>query len=224
MKFNNLQKFQEKRLVPKFDEDENKKLDRQINKLIIEISDKLKDIEFNIKDLITEKTISNSEEQIKSNMKQLLFSRLNEITKKYKINQEIYTKKYKELVGEDFNNNNNNFYENNNNNNNNQNNFFKMSDENNILQKRDNELNILLNSINDLAEVFKDMQTLVMEQGTILDRIDYNIESSIINIQESNKNLKKAEEHLKKSCFTKVIFIMLFIIFIEICLILMKIL
>ena len=221
MKFNNLQKFQEKRLVPKFDEDENKKLDRQINKLIIEISDKLKDIEFNIKDLITEKTISNSEEKIKLNMKQLLFSRLNEITKKYKINQEIYTKKYKELVGEDFNNNNNNFYENNNNN---QNNFFKMSDENNILKKRDSELNILLNSINDLAEVFKDMQTLVMEQGTILDRIDYNIESSIINIQESNKNLKKAEEHLKKSCFTKVIFIMLFIIFIEICLILMKIL
>ena len=221
MKFNNLQKFQEKRLVPKFDEDENKKLDRQINKLIIEISDKLKDIEFNIKDLITEKTISNSEEKIKLNMKQLLFSRLNEITKKYKINQEIYTKKYKELVGEDFNNNNNNFYENNNNN---QNNFFKMSDENNILQKRDSELNILLNSINELAEVFKDMQTLVMEQGTILDRIDYNIESSIINIQESNKNLKKAEEHLKKSCFTKVIFIMLFIIFIEICLILMKIL
>ena len=221
MKFNNLQKFQEKRLVPKFDEDENKKLDRQINKLIIEISDKLKDIEFNIKDLITEKTISDSDEKIKSNMKQLLFSRLNEITKKYKINQEIYTKKYKELVGEDFNNNNNNLYENNNNN---QNNFFKMSDENNILQKRDSELNILLNSINDLAEVFKDMQTLVMEQGTILDRIDYNIESSIINIQESNKNLKKAEEHLKKSCFTKVIFIMLFIIFIEICLILMKIL
>ena len=220
MKFNNLQKFQEKRLVPKFDEDENKKLDRQINKLIIEISDKLKDIEFNIKDLITEKTISDSDEKIKSNMKQLLFSRLNEITKKYKINQEIYTKKYKELVGEDLNNNNDsNIYENNNNQNTN---FFKMSDENNILKKRDNELNILLNSINDLAEIFKDMQNLVMEQGTILDRIDYNIESSIINIKESNKNLKKAIEHLKKSCFTKITFLMLFIIFIEICFILMK--
>jgi len=220
MKFNNLQKFQEKRLVPKFDDDENKKLDRQINKLIMEISDKLKDIEFNIKDLITEKTISDSDEKIKSNMKQLLFSRLNEITKKYKINQEIYTKKYKELVGEDLNNNNDsNIYENNNNQNTN---FFKMSDENNILKKRDNELNILLNSINDLAEIFKDMQNLVMEQGTILDRIDYNIESSIINIKESNKNLKKAEEHLKKSCFTKITFLMLFIIFIEICFILMK--
>jgi syntaxin 16 len=215
MKFNNLQKFQEKRLVPKFDEDENKKLDRQINKLIIEISDKLKDIEFNIKDLITEKTISNSEEKIKSNMKQLLFSRLNEITKKYKINQEIYTKKYKELVGEDFNNNNNNFYENNNNNNNNQNNFFKMSDENNILQKRDSELNILLNSINDLAEVFKDMQTLVMEQGSILDRIDYNIGVASANVSSGKKNIEKADKYHKSNCFRNVIIILIVCIFIE---------
>jgi len=221
MKFKNLQKFQEKRLVPKFDEDENKKLDRQINKLIMEIKEKIRDIEFNIKDLITEKTESESEEKIKLNIKQLLFSRLNEITKKYKMNQEIYTKKYKELVGEELNNNlleNNNINKNNNLNNN----FFRTTEENNILQKRDSELNILLNSVNDLATVFKDMQILVMEQGTILDRIDYNIESSLMNIKESNKNLKKAEEHLKKSCYTKIIFIMLFIIFVEICFILFK--
>ena len=221
MKFKNLQKFQEKRLVPKFDEDENKKLDRQINKLIMEIKEKIRDIEFNIKDLITEKTESESEEKIKLNIKQLLFSRLNEITKKYKMNQEIYTKKYKELVGEELNNNlleNNNINKNNNLNNN----FFRTTEENNILQKRDSELNILLNSVNDLATVFKDMQILVMEQGTILDRIDYNIESSLMNIKESNKNLKKAEEHLKKSCYTKIIFIMLFIIFVEVCLILFK--
>ena len=221
MKFKNLQKFQEKRLVPKFDEDENKKLDRQINKLIMEIKEKIRDIEFNIKDLITEKTESDSEEKIKLNIKQLLFSRLNEITKKYKMNQEIYTKKYKELVGEELNNNlleNNNINKNNNLNNN----FFRTTEENNILQKRDSELNILLNSVNDLATVFKDMQILVMEQGTILDRIDYNIESSLMNIKESNKNLKKAEEHLKKSCYTKIIFIMLFIIFVEICFILFK--
>ena len=34
-------------------------------------------------------------------MKQSIFSKLSEFTKKFKLNQEIYMNKYKELVGED---------------------------------------------------------------------------------------------------------------------------
>ena len=40
------------------------------------------------------------------------------------------------------------------------------------------EITRLVNTINDLAVLFKDLSVLVVEQGTILDRIDYNIEQA----------------------------------------------
>lgn len=41
------------------------------------------------------------QDRIKSNMKQTLFSNFTDFTKKLKINQKIYSEKYKDLVGED---------------------------------------------------------------------------------------------------------------------------
>ena len=38
---------------------------------------------------------------IKSNLQQALVEKVKEFTRKFKLNQEIYTKKYKELVGEE---------------------------------------------------------------------------------------------------------------------------
>jgi hypothetical protein len=96
-----LQENQQKRLVPKFDDDENKKLDKDISSLIMEMTNRLKQCEDNIKQMISKSTESELEEQIKLNMKQSIFSKLSEFTKKFKLNQEIYMNKYKELVGED---------------------------------------------------------------------------------------------------------------------------
>ena len=91
-----------------------------------------------------------------------------------------------------------------------------MTTDNNLnLIKRNNDLDNLLNSVNDLADIFKDMQTLVMEQGSILDRIDYNINVACSNVSEGKKSIEKADKYQKNNCFRNVIIILIVIIFIE---------
>ena len=212
-----MQKEQQKRLVINFDDDEINKLNKNISKIIITISSQLKTGEKLIKDFSNQNIKNEIFQNIKSNMQQLLYNKFNEFTKKFKLNQEIHKKKYKELNGEEDptyiintsskidNNDTNNTIDN-----------FLMTTDNNLkLVKRDNELGILLNSVNDLAEIFKDMQNLVMEQGSILDRIDYNIDIASTNITSGKKSIQKADKYHKNNCFRNVIIILIVCIFIE---------
>ena len=217
-----MQREQQKRLVVQFDEEENKKLNKNIAKFVHEITENLHSYEKNVKEFVKQSIDSSTHSVIKLNMQQTLYKNFSDFTKKFKINQELYKKKYKELVGEE-----DPTYEINTsfkegNNDNNMNNFL-MTDNSDIqLQRRDNELNDLLNSVNDLAQIFKDMQTLVMEQGSILDRIDYNIDIASTNVSVGKKNIVKANEYQKKNCFRNVIIVLLVCIFVEAVLLILK--
>ena len=212
-----MQKEQQKRLVINFDDDEINKLNKNISKIIITISSQLKTGEKLIKDFSNQNIKNVTFHNIKSNMQQLLYNKFAEFTKKFKLNQEIHKKKYKELNGEE-----DPTYQintsskmDNNDTNNTIDNFLMTTDNNLKLVKRDNELGILLNSVNDLAEIFKDMQNLVMEQGSILDRIDYNIDIASTNITSGKKSIQKADKYHKNNCFRNVIIILIVCIFIE---------
>ena len=151
---------------------------------------------------------------IKSNLQQALVEKVKEYTRKFKLNQELYTKKYKELVGEDdptieI----NTFMKEEENNQ--KDNFLMVDNSHQMLKKRDTELNQLLNSVQDLAGIFKDMQSLVMEQGSILDRIDYNIDIASTNVVKGKNSLIKANEYHKNNCFRNIIIVLLICIFIE---------
>jgi syntaxin 16 len=61
-----------------------------------------------------------------------------------------------------------------------------------------------------------------MEQGTILDRIDYNIDVASTNVSSGKKNIEKAEKYQKNNCFRNVIIILIICIFIEGLLIIFK--
>ena len=193
------------------------KINKNISKIIISISSQLKLGEKLIKDFSRYNIENAILLTIKLNMQQLLYNRFTEYTKKFKLNQEIHKNKYKELIGEEDptyqmkssskidNIDTNNTFVN-----------FLMTTENNLkLVKRDNELDNLLSSVNDLAEIFKDMQNLVMEQGSILDRIDYNIDIAASNVSSGKKSIEKADKYHKNNCFRNVIIILIVCIFIE---------
>jgi syntaxin 16 len=221
-----LQNEQQKRLVINFDDEEISKLNKNITKIVISITSQLKSYEKLIKEFSKQNMENGIINNIKLNMQQLLFNKFSEFTKKFKLNQEIHKQKYKELIGEEdptYQIQTSSKNDNNNDANNTFDNFLMTTDNTNLqLVKRDKDLDNLLNSVNDLAEIFKDMQNLVMEQGSILDRIDYNIDIAASNVSSGKKSIEKADKYHKNNCFRNVIIILIVCIFIEGILIIFK--
>ena len=60
-----------------------------------------------------------------------------------------------------------------------------------IAKERDEDINKLIDNINKLNHLFKQMNDIVLEQGTIVDRIDYNIEKSADDTRSAKKELRK---------------------------------
>ncbi len=60
------------------------------------------------------------------------------------------------------------------------------------LRARDRELTEIAKSIAILAELFKDLSSLVIDQGTLLDSVEYNIEQTAVHMNESVKELEIA--------------------------------
>lgn len=60
------------------------------------------------------------------------------------------------------------------------------------LRTRDRELADIANSIAALAELFKDLSVLVIDQGTLLDSVEYNIEQTAVHMEDAVKELTVA--------------------------------
>lgn len=153
-------------------------------------------------------------------MKLNIGSKLREFTKNFKVNEETYVNKYKELVGDEVKYTTNNPKSSDGNFINDQ--SLQMDSKNDLLQKRDKEISTLLTSINELASIFKDLQTLVLEQGTILDRIDYNIDNAVQSTKQATDELRKADKNMKSNCARNANMVMIFIIFVFSVLLLLK--
>jgi syntaxin 16 len=87
------------------------------------------------------------------------------------------------------------------------------------VQSRDQEIAKIAQSIEELGSIFKELAVLVIDQGTILDRIDYNMEAVVESTKTGIKQLEKAEKSQKNArpmrciiCLSITIFVLLIIL------------
>lgn len=67
-----------------------------------------------------------------------------------------------------------------------------------LVEERDEEIRKVVETIAELAQIMRDLSTLVVEQGTMLDRIDHNITETAMKVEEGVKELVKAEKTQKQ--------------------------
>ena len=87
---------------------------------------------------------------------------------------------------------------------------------------RDNEVVKIIESVNELAAVMKDLSVLIIDQGTILDRIDYNVEQVATNVAEGVKQLEAAEKTQKRNWMLTIIAALMAIVILMIVIVTIK--
>ena len=90
------------------------------------------------------------------------------------------------------------------------------------VQSRDKEIVGIAKSIEELGAIFKELAVLVIDQGTVLDRIDYNMEAVVEHTKEGIQQLEKAEDSQKNSRPLKCIVVLMFLIVFLLIILVMK--
>lgn len=62
------------------------------------------------------------------------------------------------------------------------------------IEQREREINDIAKGIIELSDIFRELQTMIIDQGTMLDRIDYNVE-------RMGTEVKAADRELNVVCF-----------------------
>ncbi|KAF5455325.1 hypothetical protein F2P56_024916 [Juglans regia] len=88
--------------------------------------------------------------------------------------------------------------------------------------EREREINQVMQSVNELAQIMKDLSVLVIDQGTIVDRIDYNIQTVAVSVEEGLKQLQKAERTQQKGGMVRCATVLVIMCFVMIVLLILK--
>ncbi|KAL5138692.1 Syntaxin-43 [Glycine soja] len=88
--------------------------------------------------------------------------------------------------------------------------------------EREKEIQQVVESVNELAQIMKDLSVLVIDQGTIVDRIDYNIQNVATTVEDGLKQLQKAERTQKKGGMVMCATVLLIMCFVMLVLLIIK--
>jgi len=73
------------------------------------------------------------------------------------------------------------------------------------VDSRNEEIAHISRNVAEMHTIFKELAILVIDQGTVLDRIDYNVEQVVEQTRDANVHLKKAEDYQRSGRATRVI-------------------
>lgn len=96
-----------------------------------------------------------------------------------------------------------------------------LQDNTRFVQLREQEINEIVQSIGHLNVIFKELAQMVTEQGTIIDRIDYNIENTNIKVHDGLEQIKKAAMYQKSDKKMHCIVILAVIVILELLILVM---
>lgn len=81
-----------------------------------------------------------------------------------------------------------------------------------MIVQREREIEDIAQGIIDLADLFRDLQAMVIDQGTMLDRIDYNVERMNTDVKAAEREIIVASGYQKQTTKRKIILLLLLII------------
>ncbi|ORY84809.1 t-SNARE [Protomyces lactucae-debilis] len=68
-----------------------------------------------------------------------------------------------------------------------------------VISQREREIDAIAQGITEISQIFQELNSMVIHQGTLLDRIDYNIDTMHVSMQQASKELVKAEGYQARS-------------------------
>lgn len=80
------------------------------------------------------------------------------------------------------------------------------------IAQREREIEEIAQGIVELANIFQELQSMVIDQGTMLDRIDYNVENMAVDVKAAYKELTIATGYQRRSAKRKIILLLVLIV------------
>ncbi|KAI2843692.1 hypothetical protein CBS11350_5181 [Aspergillus niger] len=80
------------------------------------------------------------------------------------------------------------------------------------IEQREREINDIAKGIIELSDIFRELQSMVIDQGTMLDRIDYNIERMGTEVKAADKELKVATNYQRRTVKRKIMLLLVIIV------------
>ncbi|KAG6034873.1 hypothetical protein E4U41_006343 [Claviceps citrina] len=80
------------------------------------------------------------------------------------------------------------------------------------ISQREREIEDIAQGIIELSDLFRDLQNMVIDQGTLLDRIDYNVERMYEDVKGADQELNVASGYQRKTTKRKIILLLMIVI------------